>query len=103
VCRELTTDRVINMSYLEGDSLGDWLKRKPSRELRHLVGARLCEIYETQLQALKVLHADQHPGNWTLTISLNPKGRSGRLVWRAISCPARSGAQESRSRRVAQR
>jgi predicted unusual protein kinase regulating ubiquinone biosynthesis (AarF/ABC1/UbiB family) len=64
VYRKLTTDRVLTMSYIEGESLSDWLKRKPSRALRDLVGARLAEMCETQLRWLKVLHADHHPGNY---------------------------------------
>jgi predicted unusual protein kinase regulating ubiquinone biosynthesis (AarF/ABC1/UbiB family) len=64
VYRELSTDRVLTMSYVEGQPLSEWLKRKPSRVLRDLVGARLVEMYETQLQRLKALHADQHPGNY---------------------------------------
>jgi serine/threonine protein kinase len=64
VHRELTTDRVLTMSFVEGESLSDWLKRKPSQALRDLTGARLCEAYETQLQHLRVIHADQHPGNF---------------------------------------
>ena len=64
VHRELTTDRVLTMSFVEGESLSDWLKRKPSQALRDLTGARLCECYETQIQHLRVIHADQHPGNF---------------------------------------
>jgi predicted unusual protein kinase regulating ubiquinone biosynthesis (AarF/ABC1/UbiB family) len=61
--RNLSTDRVLTMSYIEGEKLNDFLKRKPSQTLRNLVGARLVEIYETQ-QWLKAVHADQHPGNF---------------------------------------
>lgn len=64
VHRELTIDRVLTMSFVEGESLSDWLKRKPSQALRDLTGARLFEAYETQLQHLRVVHADQHPGNF---------------------------------------
>ena len=64
VCRELSTDRVLTMSFVEGETLNDWLKRKPSQPLRDLVAARLAETFETQLQRLKALHADQHPGNY---------------------------------------
>src|SRR5215471_6664008 len=63
VHRELSSDRVLTMSFVEGESLNDWLKRKPSQTLRDLTGARLCEAYETQLQYLRAMHADQHPGN----------------------------------------
>jgi hypothetical protein len=64
VHRALTTGRVLTMSYVEGESLNEWLSRKPSRALRDLMGERLCEAYETQFQRLKVVHADQHPGNY---------------------------------------
>lgn len=73
VHRELTTDRVLTMSFVEGESLGDWLKRKPSQALRDLMGARLAEAYETQLQHLRAIHADQHPGNYLF----QPDGRFG--------------------------
>jgi predicted unusual protein kinase regulating ubiquinone biosynthesis (AarF/ABC1/UbiB family) len=73
VRRELSTDRVLTMSFIEGESLSNILKRKPSQAARDLLGARLCEAYETQLQSLKALHADQHPGNYIF----QPEGRIG--------------------------
>ena len=73
VHRELSSDRVLTMSYVEGESLSDWLKRKPSQALRDFTGARLFEVYETQLQHLRVVHADQHPGNFLF----QPDGRFG--------------------------
>ncbi len=73
VHRELSSDRVLTMSFVEGESLSDWLKRKPSQALRDLTGARLTESYETQLQHLRVIHADQHPGNFLF----QPDGRCG--------------------------
>ncbi len=50
VHRELTTDRVLTMSFVEGESLSDWLKRKPSQALRDLAGARLWESPKKELQ-----------------------------------------------------
>jgi predicted unusual protein kinase regulating ubiquinone biosynthesis (AarF/ABC1/UbiB family) len=73
VHRELSTDRVLTMSFVEGESLSTWLKRKPSQALRDHTGARLCEAYETQFQHLRVIHADQHPGNFLF----QPDGRFG--------------------------
>lgn len=73
VHRELSTDRVLTMSFMEGELLSDWLKRKPSQALRDLTGARLFEAYETQGQHLRVIHADQHPGNFLF----QPDGRFG--------------------------
>ena len=37
------------------------------------MGARVWETYETQLQHLRVIHADQHPGNFLF----QPNGRFG--------------------------
>jgi len=70
---EWSTDRVLTMSFVEGESLSDWLRRKPSHAARDLIGARLTEAFETQLQRLRVLHADQHPGNFLF----QPDGRFG--------------------------
>ena len=64
VYRELSSDRVLTMSFVEGESLATWLKRRPSQAQRNLMAERLGEIYETQLQWLRMLHADQHPGNY---------------------------------------
>ena len=73
VYRDLTTDRVLTMSFVEGVSLSEWLKRNPSRATRDFMGVRLWEAYETQLQRLRVVHADQHPGNYLF----QPDGRFG--------------------------
>ena len=73
VHRELTSDRVLTMSFVEGETLSDWLKRKPSQALRDLTGARLWEAYETQLQPPRVIQSDQHPGNFLF----QPDGRFG--------------------------
>jgi hypothetical protein len=73
VHRKLTTDRVLTMSFVEGESLNNWLKRKPSQALRDLMGARLAESFEIQLQHLRAIHADQHPGNYLF----QPDGRFG--------------------------
>lgn len=61
---ELTTDRVLTMSYVEGKPLGEWLTRKPSAALRDLAGARLFELFWFQVLRIHTLHADPHPGNY---------------------------------------
>jgi hypothetical protein len=64
VYREFSTDRVLTMSHVEGEILGNFLKRKPSAAVRDLIGARLGEMFDAQLQWLKRVHADHHPGNY---------------------------------------
>ena len=73
VHRKLTTDRVLTMSFVEGGSFGDFLQRRPPAALRDLVGERLVEMYYHQLQRLKAVHADLHPGNYLF----HPDGRIG--------------------------
>jgi len=64
VYRELSTDRVLTMSFIEGEILSDFLRRNPSAAVRDLIGARLVEMQDTQLHWLKAVHADHHPGNY---------------------------------------
>jgi predicted unusual protein kinase regulating ubiquinone biosynthesis (AarF/ABC1/UbiB family) len=66
---DLTTDRVLTMSCLEGKHLGDWLARNPSAALRNLVGSRLFELFYFQVLRVGMLHADPHPGNYLFSES----------------------------------
>ncbi len=61
---DLTTDRVLTMSYVEGVPLSQWLAAKPSAALRHLLGSRLYELFFFQVFRVRALHADPHPGNY---------------------------------------
>lgn len=64
VHRELSTDRVLTMSFIEGETFADLLRRKPPQAFRDMIAFRLLEMFETQLERLKALHADHHPGNY---------------------------------------
>jgi len=64
VYEELSSDRTLTMSFVEGRTLGSFLETKPSQQLRDLLGARLVELFEIQTCNLKALHADPHPGNY---------------------------------------
>jgi len=64
VYRELSTERVLTMSFVEGLSLTAFLKTKPSQSIRDLIGSHLVELYYFQLHKLKAVHADHHPGNY---------------------------------------
>jgi hypothetical protein len=66
VFRSLTTDRVLTMSHVEGETLMDFLARKPSQELRNQVGVRLMTLFCYQMHALHAVHADPHPGNYLI-------------------------------------
>jgi predicted unusual protein kinase regulating ubiquinone biosynthesis (AarF/ABC1/UbiB family) len=73
VFRELSTDRVLTMSYLEGDPALEFLAKAPARPLRDLLGTRLAELFYFQLHGLHALHADGHPGNYFFS----PDGQIG--------------------------
>jgi predicted unusual protein kinase regulating ubiquinone biosynthesis (AarF/ABC1/UbiB family) len=64
VHRDLSTDRVLTMSYVDGFSLGDFLGRQPEPAVRNLIGFRLLELYLHQVHVVHSLHADPHPGNY---------------------------------------
>jgi predicted unusual protein kinase regulating ubiquinone biosynthesis (AarF/ABC1/UbiB family) len=64
VYEELSSDRTLTMSFIDGRTLPGFLETKPSQQVRDLVGARLVELFEIQIRRLKALHADPHPGNY---------------------------------------
>jgi predicted unusual protein kinase regulating ubiquinone biosynthesis (AarF/ABC1/UbiB family) len=61
---DLTTDRVLTMSFVEGATVEEFLEGKPSQEVRDRIGCRLFELYLFQIYHLHALHADPHPGNY---------------------------------------
>jgi predicted unusual protein kinase regulating ubiquinone biosynthesis (AarF/ABC1/UbiB family) len=64
VHEKLTTDRVLTMSFVEGEPMEDFLTRKPSSVLRDRIGDHLVELHYYQHHRLRALHADHHPGNY---------------------------------------
>jgi len=70
---DLTTDRVLTMSFVQGLTMSEFLKTKPSQSIRDAIGSHLVELYYFQLHKLKTVHADHHPGNYLF----QPDGRIG--------------------------
>ncbi len=66
VFRQLTTDRVLTMSHLDGEPLMEFLAGKPSQELRNQIGARLLALFSYQKFTIHTVHADPHPGNYLI-------------------------------------
>ena len=64
---DLSTDRVLCMSFVPGEPLPDFLARnKPSQEVRNRIGVRLLELFNLQLHRMDQIHADPHPGNYLI-------------------------------------
>src|SRR5262249_6658029 len=55
---------VLTMSFLKGETVGKFLKKKPSRGVLDRIGSQLFELYHYQIQSVGVLHADHQPGNY---------------------------------------
>jgi len=66
---ELSNDRVLTMTWLDGQSLSDWLTTKPTQAQRNQIGQYLWDFYQHQIHNLLVVHADPHPGNFIITDS----------------------------------
>jgi len=64
VHKDLSTDRVLTMSFVEGVPLGEFLQTRPAQAIVDLIGSRIIELYYTQLHHLRAMHADHHPGNY---------------------------------------
>lgn len=64
---DLSTDRILTMSFIAGEPLSDFLAHtRPSQELCNRIGVRLVELFHLQIHRLRTLHADPHPGNYLI-------------------------------------
>ena len=62
-----SNERIITMSWLYGQHLSEFSKRHRGDELAHTIGQSLWDFYMYQMHALKMVHADPHPGNFLVT------------------------------------
>jgi predicted unusual protein kinase regulating ubiquinone biosynthesis (AarF/ABC1/UbiB family) len=63
---EMSSDKIITMSWLEGKHLKEFLETNPSQEARNKIGQALWDFYQFQVHRLKKVHADPHPGNFLM-------------------------------------
>jgi predicted unusual protein kinase regulating ubiquinone biosynthesis (AarF/ABC1/UbiB family) len=63
---ELSTARILTMDWLPGQHLREFLAANPSQEVRNQLGQALWDFYMFQLNELRQVHADPHPGNFLL-------------------------------------
>lgn len=64
---EYSTERVLTMTYLEGEHLKEFLARNPSQEEKNQYGQLLWDFFHEQILQFDEIHADTHPGNFLLT------------------------------------
>lgn len=68
---ELSTDRILTMSFVEGQVLSQWLKTGPDRESRNRVAQTLNDIFIRGFYELNLIHADPNPGNFLVRENLD--------------------------------
>lgn len=64
---ELSSSRVLTMDWIEGEPLGEVLKKGTDRDTAQRIGQAMWDFYHYQMHVLKAVHADPHPGNFILT------------------------------------
>lgn len=64
---EYSSNKIITMEWMEGLHLKEWLDTSPSQEEKNRIGQALWDFYSYQVHALRVSHADPHPGNFIIT------------------------------------
>jgi aarF domain-containing kinase len=71
VNKELTSPRVLTMTYVDGYPLSDVLSPAADAELREWVAGKYFKLVWRQILAFGVLHTDPHPGNYV--VSYHPR------------------------------
>ncbi len=64
--KEMSSDRILTMDWLDGMHLKEFLKTNPSQELRNQIGQAMWDFYNFQVHNLLQVHADPHPGNFLM-------------------------------------
>lgn len=64
---ELSTEKVLTMTFIEGVHLKEFLESNPKQEERNHFGQLLWDFFHKQIKDRKEIHADTHPGNFIFT------------------------------------
>ncbi len=70
---ELSTGKVLTMTYLDGVHMDAFLKRNPSQEEKDRYGQHFWDFFHDQIDHDHTVYADAHPGNFLFL----PDGRLG--------------------------
>ena len=62
--KELSTRKVLTMSFVEGRHMKEFLAEKPSQEQRNHFGQLMWDFFHDQIKSKGPIHADTHPGNF---------------------------------------
>lgn len=64
ICRELTTSRVLAMSFEEGTCLGKWIESAPPNDERQLVAKHMLDLYSLEFFDLGLVQSDPNFANF---------------------------------------
>ena len=67
VFKDLSSDRLLTMSWLEGKKLTDWLGNKTSLEERNNLALNMFKAWYVPFYFYGVIHGDPHLGNYSIT------------------------------------
>ena len=65
--KDLSTDKILTMTFVEGQHLEEFLATNPSQEKRDFFGQLLWNFFHDQINESHTIHADAHPGNFLFT------------------------------------
>lgn len=62
--KELSSKKMLTMTFVEGQHLKEFLAKDPSQEQRNHFGQLLWDFFHEQVEQRDFIHADTHPGNF---------------------------------------
>tara|TARA_B100000508_G_scaffold141093_1_gene146574 strand:+ start:85685 stop:87016 length:1332 start_codon:yes stop_codon:yes gene_type:complete len=65
--KELSSDRILTMDWIEGEMFTDFIKRCDDQGLKNKIGQSLWDFTLYQMRELQMVHADPHPGNFIIS------------------------------------
>ena len=64
---EFSSERVLTMDWVEGVPFQEFCANEKSQEIRNQIGQYMWDFFLFQMNTLKMVHADPHPGNFLIT------------------------------------
>jgi predicted unusual protein kinase regulating ubiquinone biosynthesis (AarF/ABC1/UbiB family) len=65
--KELSSDRILTMDWIEGQMFSDFVKTCKDQEVKNNIGQTLWDFTLYQMRELQMVHADPHPGNFIIS------------------------------------
>ncbi len=67
VFKNLSSKRLLSMSWLNGKKLTEWLKTKPSQDEKNKIALNMFRAWYVPFYYFGVIHGDPHLGNYSIT------------------------------------